>query len=111
MRILVLADNCNPEWPSLPVVGYKSALALAEHAEVVVATQIRNRPNIEKAGFGRAQVHYFDSEYVARPMYRLSRFLRGGIETAWTTAIALAYPGNLAFEWEVWKAFRGDLRR
>src|SRR5262245_2988933 len=110
MRVLVLADNCNPEWPSLPVVGYKSARALAEYADVVVATQIRNRTNIEKVGFGKAHVRYFDSEYIARPMYQFSRFLRGGSEGAWTTAVALAYPANLAFEWEVWKAFRNELR-
>src|SRR5262249_59057836 len=78
--------------------------------DVVGATQSRNRANIEKTGFGKARVRYFDTEYVARPMYRLARFLRRGTETGWTTGIALAYPGNLAFEWEVWKAFRSELR-
>jgi glycosyltransferase involved in cell wall biosynthesis len=111
MQVLILADDCNPEWPSLPVVGYKSVRALAEYADVVVATHIRNRENIEKVGLGRAKVRYVDNEYIARPMYRFAKMLRGGTETAWTTAIALAYPGYLAFEWEVWKMFRGELHR
>lgn len=110
MRVLILADSCNPEWPSLPVVGYKATRAIAEHVDLVVATHVRNRQNIEKAGFGRAKVTYIDSEYVARPLFKLARLLRRGTETAWTTAMALSYPSYLAFEWEVWKAMRDQLR-
>lgn len=66
MRILLLADDCNPQWPSLPIVGYKAAKALAEKVEVVVATHVRNGDNIEQAGFGSAKVEYIDNEYIAR---------------------------------------------
>ena len=111
MRILILADDCNPEWPSLPLVGYKAARAIADHADVVVATHVRNRDSIEKVGFGRASVRYIDNEYIARPAYKLATWLRRGTETAWTTAMALKYPSYLAFEWEVWKATRDELRK
>jgi glycosyltransferase involved in cell wall biosynthesis len=111
MRVLILADDCNPEWPSLPVVGYMAARAIAEYADVVVATHIRNRANIEKAGFGQAKVRYIDNEYIARPTYKFARLIRGGAQTAWTTAVALSYPSYLAFEWEVWKSTREELRR
>ena len=47
-EVLILADDCNPEWPSLPLVGYKAARAIADHADVVVATHVRNRDSIEK---------------------------------------------------------------
>jgi glycosyltransferase involved in cell wall biosynthesis len=110
MRVLILADDCNPEWPSLPVVGYKAARAIAEHCDVVVATHIRNRENIEKAGFGKAQVRYIDSEYIARPMFKLAQFMRGTAQAGWTTGIALAYPSYLAFEREVWKAVKRELK-
>lgn len=26
VRVLLLAEACNPNWPSLPIVGYKAAL-------------------------------------------------------------------------------------
>ena len=111
MRVLILADDCNPEWPSLPAVGYKAALAIAEYADVVVATHVRNRENIEKVGFGRAKVQYIDNEYIARPMFKFAKYLRGGTDTGWTMATALGYPSYLSFEWEVWKATRQELRR
>ena len=111
MRALILADSCNPEWPSLPVVGYKAARSIADYADVVLATHIRNRPAIEKAGgCGAAEVHYVDNESIARPMYALSRFLRGGNAVGWTTHIATLYPSYLAFEHQVWKKYKHELR-
>lgn len=110
-RVLLLADDCNPEWPSLPVVGYKAAKAIADYADVTVATHVRNRPNLEKAGFGQAKVEYIDNEYVASNMYKLNTWLRGGNQVGWTTHIAMNYPSYLAFEWEVWRRFRPALER
>ena len=110
MRILILADDCNPEWPSLPIVAYKATRAIAELVDVVVATQIRNRENIAKVGFGRAKIIYIDNEYIAGPLHKFATLLRGGADVAWNTAVALAYPSYLAFEWEAWRATRDELR-
>jgi glycosyltransferase involved in cell wall biosynthesis len=110
MRVLILADDCNPDWPSLPVVGFKLGRSLGDHADVVIATHVRNRPNIERVGMGRCEVVYLDNEYIAAPMFRLSKILRGGNSVAWTTNIAMNYLPYLAFEREVWRKFRGDLK-
>lgn len=108
-RVLILADACNPEWPSLPVVGYKAAKALADVADVTVATSVRNRPNIEKAGMGKAKLAYIDNEYVAKNIFKFTRFIRGN-EGGWTTAMALSLPSYLAFEYEVLKRFKSELK-
>lgn len=110
MRVLLLADDCNPEWPSLPVVGYKICRALSDHADVVVATHVRNRESISRTGLGRARVVYVDNEYIAAPLYRLATFVRGGNKVAWTANVAFSYPSALAFEHEVWKRFGEELR-
>lgn len=110
MRVLILADDCNPDWPSLPVVGYKFAKAIAEFAEVVVATHVRNQANIERDGLGKAEVVYLDTEAVAAPLFKLSVLLRGGEEVAWTTQMAMGYPGYLYFERQAWKHFGQDIK-
>lgn len=117
LRVLVLASDCNPEWPSLPIVGYKYAVALSRVCDVVVVTHVRNRPNILKrhpdAGEtkGRALSFVFiDTEYIAAPLFKLSKFLRGGTEVAWSTNMAMAYPPYLEFERQVWKRFQGPLK-
>jgi len=110
VRALVLAEECNPAWPSLPLVGYNTCRALAERLDLVVATHVRNRASLGDGGLGRAEVVFIDNEYVARPMYRAATRLRGGDAVNWTANVAMAYLPYLAFEREVWKRFRGDLR-
>jgi hypothetical protein len=108
-RVLMLADDCNPEWPSLPVVGYKYARALAEVTDATIVTHIRNRENIEKANEITDKVTNVDNEWIARPMGKLSTFLRGGDQRAWSTNQIMAYLPYVFFEREAIKAFRGAL--
>lgn len=110
MRVLLLADLCNPDWPSLPVVGYNTARSIADHADAVVVTQVRNRENLERiGGVGKAQVVYLDTEKVAAPIYKAAVALRRGTTTGWTLQMAMDYPSYVAFELAAWRKFRGAL--
>lgn len=111
MRVLALADICNPEWPSLPIVGYQYAKALAEHVDLTVVTQIRNKENIDKAGLGKAKVVYLDTERVAAPLSKLATVLRGGDTMGWTVQVAMDYPSYVYFERTAHKAFKAALSR
>ncbi|MEM9757262.1 MAG: glycosyltransferase family 4 protein [Pseudomonadota bacterium] len=109
-RILVLAESCNPNWPSLPVVGYKYARALAEVADVTLVTHIRNRENIEAAGDIGAPVLYIDTEWLAGPMYKLAKLIRGGDEVAWSANQIMAFLPYIAFERQALRQVRDRLR-
>jgi glycosyltransferase involved in cell wall biosynthesis len=109
MRVLILADVCNPEWPSLPVVGYKFARAIGNYVNATVVTQIRNKPNIDKVGMGNAKVVYIDTENIAAPIQNLTDLLIGRSEKSWTIRVALGYFSYLAFEWEVWQRYKQEL--
>jgi glycosyltransferase involved in cell wall biosynthesis len=109
IRVLLLADSCNPDWVSLPAVAFQAARAIAELADVVLVTHVRNEPAIAREGCGRARVAYVDNEAVAAPLYRLGKLLRGGDSVAWTTNVAMLYPAYLSFERHAWKRFRPEL--
>ena len=109
LRVLTLADDCNPEWHSLPALAYNYILNLSNHLDVVLVTQIRNKPNIGKAGLNNAEVIYLDTENIAAPIYKLSSFLSGDPNKAMTLKVAFSYPSNLAFEWVFWQRFKEDL--
>ncbi len=48
LRLLVVAEACNPAWSSVPLVGYNMATALARRPEldVTVVSHIRNREDV-----------------------------------------------------------------
>jgi len=111
MRVLILAEECNPEWPSGPAFAYQAARAIAEHADVVLVTEIRNGANIQRAGLGRARVVYVNTQAVAAPLWKLGLALRRDARTGWLLADVLAYPGQMAFEWLAARRFGPALRR
>jgi len=109
-RVLILAEQCNPEWPSLPIVGYKYARALAEVADATLVTHIRNKENIEKANDFNGPVDYVDNEWFDAPLYRFSNWLRGGNEVAWSTNMIMTYPRYVMFERTAWKQWKTKLK-
>lgn len=112
-RILLIAEACNPEWSSVPLVGYNMARALAERPElqVTIATSVRNREALLADPLAdAAEIEYLDTERIAGPAYRLGKLLRGGRGLGWTTAMAFNWPGYVSFEKKLAQRFGPALR-
>jgi len=108
MRVLLYADDCNPEMPSEPGFTFRTIRSIVDHVdEAVVVTQTRNEAAIARTDMGGATVAYLDTEYVARPVWKVSKALRLG--TALRTATK--YPVQYAFERELWKSFGPEITR
>lgn len=104
--MLLIAESANPEWSSVPLEGWSLSRALAKIVDAHLATHVRNRAALVRAGLieGR-DFTAIDNERFARPIWWLAERLRGGAEQGWTTTMAFSSLSYYSFELEIWRRF------
>ncbi|MFP4222665.1 MAG: glycosyltransferase family 4 protein [Phycisphaeraceae bacterium] len=111
LRVLLMAEAANPQWVSVPLVGWSHCRAIAARTDAHLVTQVRNRPALLEAGLREGEdFTAIDSERLARPMHRAAELLRGGANKGWTTAMAVKSLSYWYFEKLVWKRFGDAIR-
>ena len=104
LKVLLIAEAANPEWVSVPLVGWNMAQALREVADVHVVSHVRNRAALERAGLLHSvDFTCIDNEALSRPLWRLAERVRGGPGVGWTTLAALSWPSYVLFEYLLWR--------
>lgn len=107
MKILLIAEQCNPNWASLPGFSYSLAKAISDNVDAVLVTHVRNKKDIISAVNGRfKEIIYIDNEYISSPLFKMGNFLKKIGIGGWMTNMALRYPSNIAFEYEIYKLLK-----
>lgn len=105
-KTLLIAEAANPEWFSVPLVGWSLANALLDRTPSHLVTQVRNEAAVRRAGLTDDQVTFIDSEAVARRLHAVGKAVNMGW-TAKTAAAAVGYP---YFERLTWRRFGPAIR-
>lgn len=110
-RVLAIAEAANPEWTSVPLVGWSLVRALMDVADVHLLTQVRNREAIERTGLVEGRdFTALDTEAVAGPVSAIADKLGGRVGKAWTAGTALSTLNYYEFERQVWLRFGARIK-
>lgn len=107
LRVLVLAFDCHPTLPSLPVVAFKVCKELARRCEITVVS----RKQDDHFSVPGAETVLLNLNWIKKPFDGVADLLRGGRSVGWTTKTAFTYPTYLAFEHAVWRRYRNALKQ
>jgi glycosyltransferase involved in cell wall biosynthesis len=110
IRALIIADLCNPEWESIPLVGWSHANALRAYADVHIVTRSWNTPALTRAGLvENRDFTAINTEALFNPMERLVRWISGP-NKGMAMLTALSIPSYLLLEQLLWRRLGGQLR-
>jgi len=105
-RVLMIAEECNPQWVSVPLVGWSIYRSLSSLVDAHLITQIRNRDGLIGAGLVEDRdFTVIDTEPLQRPVFKLAQTLGRAKGKGWTTHTALAALSYPYFEHLIWKRF------
>ena len=111
MRVLLIAEACNPEMVSVPLVGWSHARAISRLVDAHIVTQVRNRDALRRAGLVEGKdFTSIDTEAIIGRIYQVGARFGIGANRRWsalTSLTSLAYP---YFEHLVWRRFGGRIR-
>jgi glycosyltransferase involved in cell wall biosynthesis len=105
-RVLLIAEAANPEWVSVPLIGWCLSKALRERINGHLVTQTRNRDAILRAGWREGEdFTIIDTEDLGRPIWKAGVWLKKITGLGWTTSTALAALPYYLFEHRLWERF------
>lgn len=116
MKILFIVEQCNPEWPSVPLVAYNLWNALAKIADVHLVTHARNRAALERKPWENEsqegviyhdarKIDYIEESYCIRQYYKGLAYIFDKLGTGWPLYHALTYPVYASFDRAVYTRY------
>ena len=110
MKVLMIVEQCNPTWQSVPLVGYKFFEKINEIADVTLVTHERNRQGFEKTT-GYKNVTYIAESNLHSKYYKfVEKFaVKGRIN--WPLYHTLTYPVYADFNHRVYKQFGSKIHQ
>jgi glycosyltransferase involved in cell wall biosynthesis len=114
IRVLAIAQDCNPEWESIPLVAWQHSQALARLTDLHLVTHSQNAENLSRAGLTEGKdFTSIDSSAVdltaGRVLERLGMSWKSN--KGWSIQTAVRAVSYQWFERLVWARFADDIRR
>ena len=105
LKVLLIIEQCNPDWSSVPLVGYRFYETISQLVDTHLVTHERNQSNLEKI-LGREKVTYIRESSFTKPYYQVVSKITGIGRVNWPLRNALTYPIYNEFNQQVYQQFK-----
>jgi len=106
LKVLLIVEQCNPDWASVPLVGYIFFQKINNLVDATLVTHIRNKPALEKHPQYEKTI-YLEKGKLAKHYYIIVEKITATWRVNWPIYHALNYPIYEQFNQQVYQNFKG----
>lgn len=108
MKVLLVIEQCNPDWASVPLVGYRYYQEICKLADVTLVTHERNRPALEKRkDYQNHNIVYICESGFIKAYYTWVEKISAHGRINWPLYNALSFPIYAEFDRKVYRQCKG----
>lgn len=108
LKVLLIVEQCNPDWVSVPLVAYRFFDGIRNLVDVTLVTHDRNRTALEARSFTEEIIYISESPFWQHYHDFISRFVFHK-RTIWQLYLALTYPIYAEFNQRVFQQLRSRI--
>ena len=108
LKVLLIVDQCNPEWASVPLVGYNFFQKINNLVDATLVTHIRNKPALEKHPESE-KIFYMEEGNFNKQYFKIVTKITANGRVNWPLYNALSYPIYAEFNQQVYQKFKAQI--
>lgn len=108
LKVLLIVEQCNPEWASVPLVGYNFFHKINNLVDATLVTHIRNKSALEKHP-EYEKVFYLEESNLNKQYYKIVAKVTANGRVNWPLYNALSYPIYEEFNRQVYQKFKTQI--
>ena len=109
LKVLLIIEQCNPEWASVPLVGYCFYANISQLVDTTLVTHERNMPALEKAHPDRDITYISESTFIKKYYSFAERLSKLNERVIWPLYHTLTYPVYSEFNRQVYSRFKESI--
>jgi len=109
LKVLMIAEQCNPDWSSVPLACYNFYREISQIVDVTLVTHKRNRQALEQYK-QHQQIFYIGESQIVKEYHVLIQKITHKGVINWPLYNALAYPIYAEFNYQVDQLFNREVR-
>lgn len=105
IKVLLIIEQCNPDWSSVPLVAYRFYEQISQFVNVHLVTHQRNQAALDKV-IEKVNVTYIPESSFTKPYYKIVSKVTSIGRINWPLRNTLTYPIYEEFNQKVYQQFK-----